>query len=93
MNYNEYVMSNLYANRRKDIESIIRYLKIHDPDNSSREDALEMLAYMQAIAKNLVNQDIKQAELFKQALDVKIKENAKKAEPEKISPLEHQESA
>ena len=79
--------------REQDIETIIGYLKIHDPDNASREDALEMLAYLQVLAKNLVNQDIKQAELFKQALDAKIKENAKKAEPEKISPSEHQESS
>ena len=68
-------------------------MKIHDPDNAGREDALEMLAYMRVIARNLVNRNIKQAELFKQALDAKIKENTKKAEPEKISPSEHQESS
>ncbi len=77
----------------QDIDSAIRYLGIHDPENSSYDDALEFLARLQDLAKDMVNKDIKRADLFKRALDAKIGENTKKVEPGTNSPPEHQESS
>jgi len=37
-----------YEINEKDIESVIRYLKIHDPDNATPEKAISMLEDMQA---------------------------------------------
>lgn len=34
----------------KDIEAVIRFLKITDPDNATREHAIEMLGDMQSLA-------------------------------------------
>jgi hypothetical protein len=37
-----------YEINEKDIDSVIRYLKIHDPDNATPEKAIALLEEMQA---------------------------------------------
>lgn len=39
-----------YELNEPDIESTIRFLKIHDPDNANRETAIEFLEYMRLAA-------------------------------------------
>lgn len=57
-----------YEINQKDIESVIRHLKINDPDNADEEYATELLHSMNDVAKELVDQDMDFAELMREAL-------------------------
>lgn len=50
--------------REKDIESVIRFLKITDPDNATREKAVEMLGNMQTLA-HLIAHKVIEGENYK----------------------------
>ena len=41
----------------KDIEGVINYLKIFDPENATPEMAIELLEYMQATYHNINHED------------------------------------
>ncbi len=41
-------MDDTYEINEKDIESVIRYLEIHDPKNASREKAIALLEDLRA---------------------------------------------
>ena len=57
-----------YEVNEKDIEAVIRYLKIHDPKNADRKYAVQLLGVMQEVARELVDEDITIAELIQKAL-------------------------
>jgi len=40
-------------NDEKLIAAAMNYLKYHDPENATREDAISLLAFMQTVAKGL----------------------------------------
>lgn len=46
-----------YEINEKDIESVVRYLKIFHPENANREYAVEMLVYLQATFHRLAITD------------------------------------
>lgn len=56
-----------YKINEKDIQSVIRYLKIHDPENADREYAIQILELMHDIAKRMVKKDVGFAKLFLKA--------------------------
>ena len=58
-----------YEMNEKDIATVIRYLKIHNPENTSQEYAIQMLELMHEIAKEMVEEDLEFAELFMEALN------------------------
>lgn len=37
------------------IASALNYLKLNDPDNATREDAISLLAFMQTVAKEVAS--------------------------------------
>lgn len=43
-----------YAINEKDIESVIRYMKIFDPKNADRDYAIQLLELMQGMAIDVV---------------------------------------
>ena len=55
----------------EDIQSILTYLKHHEPENANRLFAIEVLRVLQTIAKDLVRKDLPQAELIAEALRIK----------------------
>ena len=67
-----------YEINEKDIAIVIRYLKIHNPENISREYAIQTLELMHEIAKDIAKESIQFAELFLQALKTK-KQNERNA--------------
>lgn len=46
-------MSNKYELNEQDIDSAIRWLKIHDPEHSTPEDAIGLLETMMGMAHQL----------------------------------------
>ena len=60
-----------YEINEKDIATVIRHLKIHDPANADREYAIQVLELMHEIAKRVANADLEAAELFLEALKQK----------------------
>lgn len=63
-----------YEINNKDIEAIIRYLKIHDPKNADKEYAIQILELMKETAKQLVNTDMEFTELLLKTLKKKKQE-------------------
>ena len=59
----------------EDIQSMLKYLEHHEPENANRLFAIEMLRVLQAMAKNLVNEDLSKAELLAKALKAKKSES------------------
>jgi len=49
-----------YQMNEKDIEAVINYLKIFDPENATPEMAIELLEYMQATYHNTNHEDPEQ---------------------------------
>lgn len=45
-----------YAINEKDIESVIRYMKIFDPKNADRDYAIQLLEVMQGIAMEVAKE-------------------------------------
>jgi len=46
-----------YQISEKDIEAVINYLKIFDPENATPEMAIELFEYMQATYHNINHED------------------------------------
>jgi threonine synthase len=53
-------MSNMsdYEINDKDIETVLRYLKIHNPENADRDYAVQLLEAMQNTAHNIVQSGV-----------------------------------
>ena len=49
-----------YQLNEKDIDGVINYLKIFDPENATPEMAIELLEYMQATYHNTSHEDPEQ---------------------------------
>ena len=60
-----------YEINEKDIATVIRYLEMHNPENTDREYAIQILELMHEIAKEAVNEGLEFAKLFIQALEQK----------------------
>ena len=60
-----------YEINEKDIATVIRHLKIHDPANADREYAIQVLELMHEIAKRVVNAGMEFTKLFLEALKEK----------------------
>ena len=60
-----------YEINEEDIESVVKYLKIHDPENADRDYAIQLLEAMQQTAKELVDQDLTFAQLLEETLKKK----------------------
>ncbi len=58
-----------YEINEKDIATVIRYLHIHHPEDTSREYAIQILELMHEIAKQSVNENVEFAELLLKALE------------------------
>lgn len=46
-----------YQITEKDIEAVLNYLKIFDPENATPEMAIELLEYMHATYHNMIHND------------------------------------
>ena len=57
-----------YEINEKDIETVIRYLKIHKSENTDREYAIQILELMHEIAKEAAGKHIEFRDLFLEAL-------------------------
>lgn len=57
-----------YQINEKDIEAVIRYLKIHDPKNADRDYAIQYLESLQGVASEIAQNDSELAEILRQAL-------------------------
>lgn len=66
-------MRNNFA--EEDIQSMLKYLKYHEPENANRLFAIEVLRVLQELAKDLVNKDLSRAELIAEALRIKKEES------------------
>lgn len=76
---------NGYQINEKDIQSVIRYLKIHDPDNADREYAIQVLELMHNAVKRMVKKDVGFAELFLKALEEKQSQTKRDTKDQKGS--------
>lgn len=63
------------SQHKKDIDAILRYLKIHDPKNANRDYAIQYLGSMQGFGSELARSDEALAEAIKKKLDEKKKED------------------
>lgn len=71
MIYSKLDMTNIpddYELNEKDIESTIRFLKIHDPENANRETAIEFLEYMRLAAHKYAHDEPRNLEKMYQKL-------------------------
>ena len=50
-------MAEPYEINEKDIDSVIRFLKIHDPENATPEMAIALLEHMQAAFHTMSHDD------------------------------------
>ncbi len=50
-------MAKDYEINEKDIDSVIRYLKIHDPENATPEKAIAMLKDLQSFFHNMSHEN------------------------------------
>lgn len=57
-----------YQINEKDIETVIRYLKIHDPKNADRDYAIQYLESLQGVASEIAQNNSELAEILRQAL-------------------------
>lgn len=64
-------MNDDYQINEEDIQAIIRYQKIHDPENADRDYAIQLIEAMQSFGSELARSDEALAEAIK-------KVNAKK---------------
>jgi len=62
-----------YQMNEKDIEGVINYLKIFDPENATPEMAIELLEYMQATYHNMTHDDPEQLKKMYEDLQKKKK--------------------
>lgn len=56
-----------YQISEKDIESVIRYLELHDPENADRDYAVQLLEAMQGLAHDVTREgkvDIEELQKF-----------------------------
>ena len=71
---------NGYQINEKDIATIIRLLKIHQPEGATRESAIKILKSLKGWARDLADTDPEFMELFLEALE----EQKKQLEEEEI---------
>ena len=62
-----------YQMNEKDIEGVINYLKIFDPENATPEMAIELLEYMQATYHSMTHDDPEQLKKMYEDLQKKKK--------------------
>lgn len=62
-------MTKKYEINDKDIESVLRYLKINDPENATPEKAISMLEDLQRGYHNMAHHNPKQLEELQKELD------------------------
>ena len=62
-----------YQMNEKDIEGVINYLKIFDPENATPEMAIELLEYMHATYHNMTHDDPEQLKKMYEDLQKKKK--------------------
>lgn len=60
-----------YHQNEEDIQKVIRYLEIHDPENANREYAIQYIESMQGFGSELARADESLAEVLKKKLDEK----------------------
>ncbi|HEU4966676.1 MAG TPA: HAD-IA family hydrolase [Candidatus Saccharimonadales bacterium] len=63
--------SGMDKQREEDIQKILRYLQIHDPQNANREYAIQYLDSMEGFGSELARSDESLAEAIKKSLDNK----------------------
>jgi len=67
-------MAKEYEINEKDIDSVIRWLKIHDPKNATPETAIEILEEMYAGVHLLAHEDPELLEkIYKELKEKKVK--------------------
>ena len=62
-----------YQINEKDINTVIHYLKIHDPKNADRDYAIQLLESMQGLANEIAHTDGISPELIQQMLEIQDK--------------------
>lgn len=60
-------MNDEYQINEEDIRAIIRYLKIHDPENADRDYAIQLIEAMQSFGGDLARSDEALAEAIQKA--------------------------
>ncbi len=60
-------MNDEYHINEEDIQAIIRYQKIHDPENADRDYAIQLIETMQSIGSELARSDEELAEAIRKA--------------------------
>lgn len=73
LGYNTNNMTNDKSQFEKDVESVIRFLKQTDPDNATREHAMNMLGSMQALAHLIAHKVVDEERKEKLLKEAKIK--------------------
>jgi hypothetical protein len=64
-----------YHKTEEDIQTIIRYLKIHDPKNANREYAIQFIDSMEGFGSEIARSDEALAEAVKKSLEEKKKKD------------------
>jgi hypothetical protein len=64
-------MHNDYQINEKDIQAIVRYLEIHDPENADRGYAIQLIESMQGFGSELARSDEGLAEAIRKATEKK----------------------
>lgn len=64
-------MNEAYRTNEEDIQAIIRYLKIHDPENADRDYAVQLIETMQEFGSEIARSDASLAEAIRIALQKK----------------------
>lgn len=67
-------MNEAYHTNEEDIQAIIRYLKIHDPENADRDYAIQLIEAMQEFGSEIARSDASLAEAIRIALQNKKKD-------------------
>lgn len=64
-----------YEINEKDIEAVIRYLKIHDPKNADRDYAIQYLESLRGYYSGIIRADIVPDEALIQAIEKRDSKN------------------
>lgn len=60
-----------YHDNEEDIQSVIRYLEHHDPDNANREYAIQLIETFKGFGSEITRSDDGLAELIRKATEKK----------------------
>jgi hypothetical protein len=66
-------MDHEYHINEKDIQAVIRYLQIHDPENADRDYAIQLIEAMQEFGSEVAHTDETLAEAIRAATQKKKK--------------------